>query len=159
MNATGGTKWDEVLSTDECWRLLADTKVGRLAVDIAGEPDIFPINYVVSGTTIVFRTGAGTKLAGAVLGRAVALEIDGVDPVDRSVWSVVVKGTAHEIANMFERYAADDLPLYPWTAHPKPNFVRIQAELVTGRHFRVVDEADLDAYVDHVTRSSATTPT
>lgn len=156
--SVGASPWVDILSPAECWRLLADTKVGRLAVDIAGQPDIFPINYVTSGTTIVFRSGAGTKLAGAVFGRAVALEIDGVEPADRSVWSVVVKGTAHEIANMFERYAADDLPLYPWTANPKPNFVRIDSDLVTGRRFHVIADADLDAFVHQVTTGSAGRP-
>lgn len=141
----------EMLSPTRCWELLWSTSVGRLAVDIAGQPDIFPINFVVSGTTIVFQTAAGTKLAGAVLGRAVALEIDGVDPADRSVWSVVAKGPAFEVANMFERYAAEALPLYPWTAAPKSDFVRIQPELVTGRRFHVVDHADLDAYIAELT--------
>lgn len=159
MSTTGGSRvsvggvpsrWVDVLSVDECWELLAATEVGRLAVDIAGQPDIFPINFVVAGRTIVFRSGAGTKLAGAVLGRHVAIEIDGVSAVDRSAWSVVVKGTAHEIARLDEWLAADDLPLYPWTADPKPNFVRIEAELVTGRRFHVVQGADLAAYCRQV---------
>src|SRR5688500_9953235 len=92
----------ELLSLAECWELLDDTSVGRLAVDIAGQPDIFPINYIVDGTSLVFRTGAGTKLAGAVLGHHVAFEIDGIHLSDRTVWSVVVKGFAREITNMFE---------------------------------------------------------
>lgn len=150
--------WVDVLTDDECWTLLRATGVARLAVDIAGEPDIFPINYVVSGTTIVFRTAEGTKLAGAVLGRAIALEIDGVSPSDRSVWSVVVKGAAHEITNMFERYAADDLPLYPWTGSPKYSYVRIESELVTGRRFHVLDTADLDAYVAQVSGAATAAP-
>lgn len=141
----------EQLTLAECWELLDDTSVGRLAVDVAGRPDIFPVNYIVDGSSIVFRTGAGTKLAGAVLGRYVAFEIDGIHPDDRTVWSVVVKGVAREITNMFERFAAEDLPLYPWVADPKPNFVRIEPELVTGRRFHVVDSADLDQHTEHKT--------
>ncbi len=133
----------EELSADECWRLLDATSVGRLAVAIAGHPDIFPVNYITDGMTLVFRSGAGTKLAAAVLGRSVAFEIDGTDPDDRSVWSVVVKGWAREIHQMDERFAADDLPLYPWLAHPMPNFVRIDPDLVTGRRFHVVADADI----------------
>ena len=51
------------LDAAECWRLFRSAEVGRLAVSIANYPDIFPVNYVVDGETIVFRTGAGTKLA------------------------------------------------------------------------------------------------
>lgn len=129
----------------ECWRLLETHSVARIAVDVAGRPDIFPINYVVDHGSIVFRTGAGTKFAAAVLGRYVALEIDGHDGLDRSVWSVIVKGTAHEIDNMFDRFGAEELPLYPWFVSPKPNFVRIHPDLVTGRRFHVVNDVSLTA--------------
>ena len=84
----------EILSESECWELLDHAAVGRLAVDIAGQPDIFPINFVVDKSGIVFRSAAGTKLAGAVLNRLVAFEIDGYEPGDRTAWSVVVKGQA-----------------------------------------------------------------
>ena len=127
------------LTQQECWALLAHHSVARLAVDVGGRPDIFPINYVVDGDTLVFRSGAGTKLAAAVLGRHVALEIDGLDARDDSVWSVVVKGTAQEIEHMAERFAMDDLPLYPWIASHKPNFVRITPTLTTGRRFHLVE--------------------
>jgi hypothetical protein len=36
-----------VLTTQDCWRLLDDSPVGRLAVVRGSEPDIFPVNYVV----------------------------------------------------------------------------------------------------------------
>ena len=72
-----------ILDSDECWALLGSTEVGRLAVSIANHPDVFPINYVVDHKTIVFRTAEGTKLAAAVLGTAVAFEIDGYDAETR----------------------------------------------------------------------------
>ena len=86
----------EILSESDCWELLDHADVGRLAVDIAGQPDIFPINFVVDKSGIVFRSAAGTKLAGAVLNRFVAFEIDGYEPHDRVAWSVVVKGQARD---------------------------------------------------------------
>jgi nitroimidazol reductase NimA-like FMN-containing flavoprotein (pyridoxamine 5'-phosphate oxidase superfamily) len=128
------------LTETECWTLLSSQTVARLAVNVGSHPDIFPINYLVHDGGLVFRSGAGTKLAAAVLGRHVAIEIDGFDDSDRSVWSVVVKGEASEIDTMAERFAADDLPLYPWIASPKPNFVRIEPTSVTGRRFHVVDD-------------------
>jgi len=144
----------EHLSLAECWELLDATSVGRLAVDIAGQPDIFPVNYVVDGESLVFRSGAGTKLAGAVLGEHVAFEIDGSRPADRTVWSVVVKGRAREISHMAERFAVDDLPLYPWVADPKPNFVRVEPTLVTGRRFRVAATAHPERHAGRATAAA-----
>lgn len=134
----------EVLELEECWRLLDSVSVGRLAVDIAGQPDIFPINFVVHERGILFRSAPGTKLAGAVLNRHVAFEVDGYEPTARVAWSVVVKGIAHEIERMQEVFAAEEQPLFPWVAFPKPDFVRIEPSLVTGRRFHVVEDVVVD---------------
>jgi nitroimidazol reductase NimA-like FMN-containing flavoprotein (pyridoxamine 5'-phosphate oxidase superfamily) len=137
----------EILSESECWDLLDLAAVGRLAVDIAGQPDIFPINFVVDDRGIVFRSAAGTKLAGAVLNEVVAFEIDGYEPGDRTAWSVVVKGNARQIERLQERFDAEDLPLFPWLAWDKPNFVRIEPTVVTGRRYHIVDEAQPDTSI------------
>jgi nitroimidazol reductase NimA-like FMN-containing flavoprotein (pyridoxamine 5'-phosphate oxidase superfamily) len=137
----------EILSESECWELLDHAAVGRLAVDIAGQPDIFPINFVVDKSGIVFRSAAGTKLAGAVLNQVVAFEIDGYEPDDRTAWSVVVKGNARPIERMQEMFDAEDLPLFPWLAWDKPNFVRIDPTVVTGRRYRIIDDARPDSSI------------
>ena len=124
------------LDTEECLELLRRNEVGRLAIAIRNQPDIFPVNYVVDRGCVVFRTAEGTKLAAAVLGRGVAFEVDGVDGGD--AWSVIVKGHAVELQRMDELFAAADLPLYPWQAAPKHRYVRIEPVLVTGRRFHVV---------------------
>ncbi len=128
-----------VLDQHECWQLLRDQEVGRLAVSIANHPDIFPVNYVVDHGSIVFRTAEGTKLAASVLGAAVAFEIDGYDAEAGEAWSVVVKGRAHEIEAMQEVFDALELPLFPWHTSPKHRFVRIEADEVSGRRFEVVE--------------------
>lgn len=133
----------EELSVAECWRLLRTHEVGRLAVSISDHPDIFPINYLVDGDGIVFRTGAGTKLAASVLGRGVAFEIDGYEPLAGEAWSVVVKGRARQVEHMIEYFEADDLPLFPWHASPKPDIVRIEPGEVTGRRFHVVERKEI----------------
>ena len=127
-----------ILEANACWELLRRADVGRLAVSIGGRPDIFPVNFVVDHGSIVFRTAEGTKLAAAVLGRAVAFEIDGYDADAGNAWSVVVKGRAGEIERMQDVYEALDLPLFPWNAAPKHRFVRIEPEDVSGRRFHVV---------------------
>lgn len=126
-----------ILDQHDCWALLRDQEVGRLAVDIAGHPDLFPVNFVVDHGSIVFRTAEGTKLAGAVLGAAVAFEIDGFDADRGEAWSVVAKGRAVEIEAMHDVFGALDLPLFPWHASPKHRFVRITPDELTGRRFEV----------------------
>jgi nitroimidazol reductase NimA-like FMN-containing flavoprotein (pyridoxamine 5'-phosphate oxidase superfamily) len=126
----------EILDEDLCWNLLRSADVGRLAVAIADQPDIFPVNFVVDHGSVVFRTAEGTKLAAAVLGRAVAFEVDGFDRELGEAWSVVIKGKAMELHRMIEIFEATDLPLFPWLTSPKPRFVRIVPETVTGRSFR-----------------------
>lgn len=131
----------EILDVDTCWDLLAAAPVGRLAVSIAGHPDIFPVNHVVDRRSVVFRTAEGTKLAASVLGLSVAFEADGWSPTDGDVWSVVVKGHATEIEALDDLMATDDLPLYPWSASVKHRVVRITPTEITGRRFHAVDDA------------------
>jgi hypothetical protein len=130
-----------ILDRRECWELLRTQDVGRLGIAIANKPDIFPINFIVDHGTVVFRTAEGTKFAAAVLGEAVAFECDGYDPEAGEAWSVVLKGTAVEVENMYEFFDVLDLPLFPWHGEPKSRFVRIETSDLTGRRFHVVDKA------------------
>lgn len=121
------------LAADACWDLLRRNQFARLALTVGGEPEIFPINYVVQRGTLVFRTAPGTKLAALTVNDIVALEIDGFD--QKSGWSVVVKGKAHpsEWGSDFEDAASSGL--VPWVATRKQVFVRIEPRRVTGRSF------------------------
>jgi nitroimidazol reductase NimA-like FMN-containing flavoprotein (pyridoxamine 5'-phosphate oxidase superfamily) len=130
-----------VLETNTCWELLRRSEVGRLAVSIADHPDIFPVNFVVDRGALVFRTAEGTKLAAAVLGRAVAFEVDGYDADAGEAWSVVIKGRAVELEKLHDLFDALDLPLFPWHASPKHRFVRIEPDDISGRRFHIVDKA------------------
>ena len=53
-----------------------DRLAGRLVTCIGGEPEIFPVNFVVQDRTVLFRTGEGTKLFVAVTDGKVAFEAD-----------------------------------------------------------------------------------
>ena len=117
----------------ECWHLLRTVEVGRLAVAIRNRPDIFPVNYVVDAETILINTAPGTKLAAAVLGRAVAFEADVLDTVERSAWSVVVKGTADELTSLDDLIEVEALDIESWSPTEKRRFLRITPESITGR--------------------------
>lgn len=122
------------LTGAESWDVLRAQALGRLAYQIAGDVWIVPVNYVVDGERVVFRTAEGGKLFGTTVNQRVAFEVDAVD-VDHAV-SVVVRGTARHLTGI----AADEaeaLPLRPWVGSEKFEFVAITADEVTGRRFRL----------------------
>ncbi len=123
------------LSEEQCWRMLAKKKVGRLAVSIESRPDIFPVNYQVDGEVIVLRTAPGLKLAAATLGEGVAFEVDALDELNHSGWSVVVHGTASEVVGVEELIHADRLLIEPWSrgSTVKNRYIRIEPSDLTGR--------------------------
>ena len=133
-----------VLDRETCMSLLRSSEVGRLAVSVAGQPDIFPINYALDGDSIVFCTAEGTKLTATHISTWVAFECDGYDADSGDAWSVVVKGIVHEV-EMHEVVEDGAFPLYPWSATKKSRFVRLVPHDVTGRRFHVVRRRPLDA--------------
>jgi uncharacterized protein len=122
----------EHLDRDECLRLLAHAPLGRLAVVAAGHPLVFPVNFVVDGNAIVFRTDRGTKLHGARHG-PVAFECDGIDRQYHTGWSVLVLGMAEEVREPLEIERLQRLPLGPWLPGPKPVWLRLRIRSVSGR--------------------------
>ena len=125
-----------ILQALTCWQLLGQEEVGRLAVSVSRYPEIFPVNYVVDQRTVIFRTAEGTKLLATVISPSVAFEVDGYDPEAGEAWSVVIKGLAREIP--MHDLLDDTFPLFPWTATPKPRFVRVVPDSITGRRFHVL---------------------
>lgn len=116
-----------------CWEALRSVELGRLAICVAGEVDIFPVNLVAVDDAILFRTAPGSKLAGLTAHPAVALEVDGFD--DEAAWSVVVKGQAQRLERQAEIDAAEQFGLHPWIPTLKYRWVRVIPSRVTGRVF------------------------
>ena len=100
------------MTPDECWHLLEHAEVGRLAVSVRDEVEIFPLNFVVSERRLYFRTSPGSKLAELTANPRVALEADRYD--DIAAASVVVKGIAERLELQRDIDAADELGLQPW---------------------------------------------
>jgi nitroimidazol reductase NimA-like FMN-containing flavoprotein (pyridoxamine 5'-phosphate oxidase superfamily) len=126
----------EQLSDEECWRLLADAPVGRIGVIVDDAPEIYPVNHLVDGATIVFRSDPGTKLAGLSQHPVVCFQVDGFDPQQRIGWSVLVKGRARQarqVPDPDERRHIEGLPIDYWAAGPKWHRIRIVPIDVTGR--------------------------
>ncbi len=133
MGVIEGRTWLEMLSEGECWRLVAEEDIGRVAVLVDGVPEIYPVNHVVQDETIVFRTDPGSKLRGLVQSPLVCFEADSGDPATHSGWSVMVKGRAVELTAGPELAEAAKLPLEYWAKGEKAHWIRIEPTAVTGR--------------------------
>ncbi|KRB38787.1 pyridoxamine 5'-phosphate oxidase family protein [Microbacterium sp. Root180] len=128
------------MGEEDCWNLLARNQLGRLAVAVGDEPDIFPVNYVTDGPSLLFRTAPGSKLAELSVNPRVAFEVDEYDETFGA--SVVLKGAATRLELQREIDEADALPLTPWIPTLKYRWVRIQPTSVTGRRFTRGPEPD-----------------
>ncbi|CAN5433995.1 hypothetical protein BH10ACT1_BH10ACT1_22840 [soil metagenome] len=120
------------LSHRDCYRRLASSHLGRVALSIGALPVVLPVHYVLLDRDPVFRTDPGAKLSAAANGNVVCLEIDDADPESHTGWSVMVTGTADVITDPEELAMAERLPLRPWVGRGDA-FVRIRATFVTGR--------------------------
>ena len=132
-----------VLSEDESWRRLGGAALGRLVTSFAGEPEIFPVNYVVQKRTVLFRTSEGTKLFSAVASGVVLFEADDHNVAEG--WSVIVRGRARVLRTAAEIEEAERAQLMPWTATLKKHYVRVTPSEITGRHFKFGPEPDPNA--------------
>lgn len=123
-----------ILPVNECWDLLAGVTLGRLVTSVGGQPEIFPVNYVVQRRTVLFRTAEGTKLVSTAINNRVLFEVDDHNVAEG--WSVIIKGTARSLRTNEELEEAERAQVLPWTSYEKSHYVRIVPEIVTGRRFR-----------------------
>jgi nitroimidazol reductase NimA-like FMN-containing flavoprotein (pyridoxamine 5'-phosphate oxidase superfamily) len=120
----------EVLGSEECLRLLRSASVGRIGITSGALPVILPINYRVDGERILFRSTPGTKLDAATRHAVVAFEVDQVDPVNHSGWSVVVTGIATDL----EPAPGDGKSATPrWASGSDDRLVSISIDEISGR--------------------------
>src|ERR1700722_3706673 len=69
----------EILHLGDCFGLLGSAPVGRIGFMAGGEVVILPVNFLVDGQDVVFRTAAGSKLSALEIGHYVAFEADSYD--------------------------------------------------------------------------------
>ena len=131
----------EDLAEDECFDLLKRHHFGRVAIPegIDQPPMIMPLNYLVDADTVVVRTDPDSRLGGALRDAMVTFEIDGVDQLQRTGWSVVVSGRAQEVVDPGDLQELSQTPLLPWAPGDRSQYVRITPGSVTGRRISVSD--------------------
>lgn len=82
----------EELVAEECWALLRNEPVGRLAWNGSEGPTIVPVNFTVSQGGIEVRTAAYSEAAHLSEDSAVTFQVDRIDPASRTGWSVLARG-------------------------------------------------------------------
>ena len=123
----------EILTREECMRLLATTHIGRMALSVGALPVVLPVNFTLMDGDIIIRTAGGSKMGAAMANAVVAFEIDGSDSLYHQGWSVLVRGVARPITEADELERANRLPLRPWASREASHYVRISTEVVSGR--------------------------
>lgn len=124
----------EPLTDQECRQLLASQSIGRFAFCHPGSPpEVVPVNFVLDGDVIVFRTGPGPKLQ-ATLESQVSFQVDVVDPVHHTGWSVLVHGTA-TASDHWDR--ATRRP-ESWAPGDKTFWVHLSIDTISGRRLRML---------------------
>ena len=120
-----------------CRELLAQGQVGRVAVCTPSGPQILPVNYVVDGTSVVFRTAPYGVLGRHAWHGRIAFEVDEFDVATRSGWSVVAAGQGELVEDADELAALRAFSdLQPWAPGSRLLYVRLRWASLTGRRVR-----------------------
>ena len=122
------------MTEDECWEFLSMQPIGRLGTAVAGEPEIFPLNFATADRTIYFHTIPGTKVAEVAINEKVAFEVDQWGP--EIAYSVVVKGSAEILETDADIAAAESTNLISYLDDTRDTWVRITPVHVTGRRLQ-----------------------
>jgi nitroimidazol reductase NimA-like FMN-containing flavoprotein (pyridoxamine 5'-phosphate oxidase superfamily) len=131
MDTTASRPHPVVLAEYDCWGLLVDEDIARIAWASPDGVAIVPVNYLVADGALWFRTQPYTALARQCAGGRVAAEVDHVDRQTASAWSVVVIGTAEPVLGAGIPPRVVDLDI--WPPGPRNLFIRVVPIEVTGR--------------------------
>lgn len=130
---THGNDGLEVLDEATSWELLRSQVIGRFGANRPEQgPLVVPVNYAVEADgEIVVRSGPGSKFDLASRS-VVTLEVDEIDPVHHTGWSVVIEGLARVD---YEDEAHADIDT--WAPGWKPYVIRIRPTQISGRRIRL----------------------
>jgi nitroimidazol reductase NimA-like FMN-containing flavoprotein (pyridoxamine 5'-phosphate oxidase superfamily) len=121
------------LSAAECFGLLELGGIGRVGFAAADGIMMLPVNFAVTGKTIIFRTAPDTLLAVYADGQ-VSFEVDHLDEALRAGWSVLVHGRAHKVTDeRGVKRLEDRTHLQPWAGGARDVYVRIAPTRISGR--------------------------
>ncbi|WP_406289449.1 helix-turn-helix domain-containing protein [Embleya sp. NBC_00896] len=122
------------MGEEECRARLVLHEVGRLSPGAAAEPFVLPVNYLLDGQDIVFRTAEGSTLS-YVEGQ-VAFEVDDMVREARFAWSVLVIGDVERVIDRRDVARLSEADLQPWPDGTRDVWLRIRPQRITGRRVR-----------------------
>ncbi|MCC3767649.1 pyridoxamine 5'-phosphate oxidase family protein [Streptomyces sp. UNOC14_S4] len=126
------------LAERECWERLGTHGIGRLGLSTEAGPVVLPVNFLVDGCAVVYRTEHGGPAAVAA-GTLVAFEADHIDEQLSSGWSVLVTGAAEHVTDPGTIRSLSERPgARPWAGGKRDLWVRVVPGEVSGRTIRAV---------------------
>jgi nitroimidazol reductase NimA-like FMN-containing flavoprotein (pyridoxamine 5'-phosphate oxidase superfamily) len=129
------------LRPEDCFGLLEPGGVGRVGFTSAEGIVIVPVNFAVTGKTIIIRTAPDTLLA-VHANEPVSFEADRYDESRREGWSVLVQGHAHTVNVEHEVQRLEHVTrLEPWAGGGRDIYVRITPTQISGRRIRQAEGA------------------
>ena len=130
----------DVVAPEDALDLLKASPVARIAFVHDDDVVILPINIGWWEGQVVFSTQRGSKLHSAVMGRRVAIEVDGFDEATRTGWSVLAKGAASVVTDGRTIDSLDRLSVRSWVHPDVPkHWVQVRLAEVTGRRTPAAD--------------------
>jgi nitroimidazol reductase NimA-like FMN-containing flavoprotein (pyridoxamine 5'-phosphate oxidase superfamily) len=121
------------LNPAECTNLLEPGGIGRVGFASADGIMMLPVNFAVTGNTVIFRTAPDTLLA-LYANAQVSFEVDRFDETLHEGWSVLMHGRAHIVTDEREvKHLENGTHLKPWAAGARDVYVRITPTQISGR--------------------------
>ncbi|HET7465313.1 MAG TPA: pyridoxamine 5'-phosphate oxidase family protein [Candidatus Dormibacteraeota bacterium] len=124
------------LSAEQCWSRLRTQRLGRVVINVHDRPHLFPVNYAVGESAIVFRTSPGAKLEHGP-GSISCFEVDEYDPHTLEGWSVMAFGRLEDITEATDEASRElrRLAVKPDAPGSKLHWMALKVEELSGRHF------------------------
>lgn len=128
------------LTSMECRRLLAQRRLGRVAVVGEDGPAVYPVDYTLDRDAVLLHTDEPSSFG---QGSQVTLQVDDLDESRRAGWSVVVRGRAAQVEQPDELGAGEQPPSLPPGAGRSGHYIRLRQVSISGRRIDRDPGADL----------------
>jgi nitroimidazol reductase NimA-like FMN-containing flavoprotein (pyridoxamine 5'-phosphate oxidase superfamily) len=132
LNGSAGVAELVELDRKECLRLLATGVIGRIVFTDAAMPAAHPVNYLLDGEEVLFRTADGRTFA-ATHRTVVGFQADDLDPETHTGWSVLGVGHAYEVVDPARLHALHGTMPESWAPGRAGHVVAVPLQHLTGR--------------------------
>ena len=113
----------------ECWELLREVNIGRLALSWGAFPAIVPVYFFTDGFDLVICLGNDGVPDRSVDHAVVAFAADAVDPASGTGWTVQVQGMTY--------VEKDPDPPFDCDEHGAGRIVRLMPATMSGHRVRL----------------------